>query len=108
MGYYTDFTLSMSEKTKSVEKAATKAGMQCVLGYILEDRDITGDTTQMKWYDYNEDMLEFSKKFPKTLFILDGVGEEHIDMWRCYYKNGKVQEETANITFGEYDPEKME
>lgn len=60
-----------------------------------------------KWYDSNEDMKKFSKKFPGTIFVLSGEGEESGDIWKKYYKAGKVQECKAKITFDEYDENKL-
>jgi hypothetical protein len=36
------------------------------------------------------------------------MGEEGGDMWKRYYKNGKVQVANAKITYDEYDETKLE
>ena len=35
-------------------------------------------------------MLKLSLEFPEYVFILDGEGEESGDIWRSFYKNGKM------------------
>lgn len=60
-----------------------------------------------QWYEHDEDMREFSKLYPNTVFVLHGEGKENEDIWYKYYKNGKVQEEKAQITFGEFDENKL-
>lgn len=67
-----------------------------------------GQTSEpCKWYDYNEEMAEFSKKYPNWLFTLSGTGEEAGDIWKRYYLNGKVQEAVARITFDDFDEKKL-
>lgn len=60
-----------------------------------------------KWYDHDEDMKKFSKKYPGTVFVLSGEGEESGDIWKKYYRAGKVQACNAKITFDEYDESKL-
>lgn len=68
----------------------------------------TGGTSEScKWYDYNEELAKFSKKYPNWLFILSGEGEEAGDIWKNYYLNGKVQQAVAKITFDEFDEKKL-
>ena len=78
--------------------------------YLL-DEDVydleLGLTDTYKWYDYDEEMLELSKQFPETVFCLYGDGEESMDVWYKYYKNGKSQYCPAKVTFDEYDESKL-
>ena len=55
----------------------------------------------MKWYDYEDDMVEISKKFPKYKFRLHGEGEDPDDFWDDYYYNGKFSHCRGYKT---YDP----
>lgn len=68
----------------------------------------SGDTAEeCKWYEHDEDMRRFSKKYPNVLFILEGEGEESGDIWKKYYKDGKCQEVQAKLVFEEYDENKL-
>lgn len=60
-----------------------------------------------KWYDHEEDMKEFSKKYPDMVFHLYGEGEDNTDMWYKHFKNGKMQVCPALITFDDYDEDEL-
>lgn len=67
-----------------------------------------GDTQERtKWYDYQSDLVEFSKQFPEWLFTLKGEGEESGDIWKLYVLNGKSQKAEARIVFDEFDHNKL-
>jgi hypothetical protein len=95
MGYYTCHTLSIEQ------------------GPIVHEQEII-DTypgayfeEPCKWYEMENDMKEFSLKYPDTVFLVHGEGDEHTDMWDCYFKNGKVQMCGAAITYDPYDEDKL-
>ena len=70
--------------------------------------DVEGDCQEeCKWYDSDEDMKAFSLKYPDVLFTMKRRGEESEDMCTTYYKNGKMQEEFANITYDDFDEAKL-
>lgn len=70
--------------------------------------DLNGDPNEScKWYDHEQDLLEFSEKHPDTLFLLEGEGEEAGDIWKTYFKNGKMQTTRAKLVFEEYDESKL-
>ena len=60
-----------------------------------------------KWYSHEDDMRKFSIKFKVVLFELSGEGEESGDVWKEYYKNGKMQRCKAELVFSEYDELKL-
>jgi hypothetical protein len=60
-----------------------------------------------KWYDYEKDMKAVSKKYPTTIFILEGEGEESGDIWKAYFLDGKMQKCKAKIIFDEFDESKL-
>lgn len=43
------------------------------------------------WYNYVENMLDLSTKFPDVLFSVYCVGEDRDDVWTRYFKNGMTQ-----------------
>lgn len=101
MGYYTDFELSFD--TNTVDEQEVYDYIREIADYDFEDGYLNG-----KWYSHVQDMVEVSKKWPDVLFTLEGNGEEHGDMWRKYFKNGKVQVCEAVITFPQFDESEME
>lgn len=99
MGYYTSYELEIIEGDKSVIKELREENSNAK--YSFCDNGDPESTT--KWYDHNEDMVEFSLKHKDVLFKLTGEGEESGDIWVKYYKNGKMQHCQAKIVIPEYD-----
>jgi hypothetical protein len=62
---------------------------------------------ECKWYEHTEDMKKLSLEFPTTLFSLQGEGEEAGDLWRKFFKNGKMQVCKARITFDKFDAKEL-
>lgn len=119
MGYYTDFTLNISNTRRS------RSGKLCLesemepgllakvseeIGHlgVLEDGDADyGWYGNAKWYSHDEDMLELSKKFPTVLFTLFGDGEETEDLWYTYYLNGAYQHAPARIVYDDFSEDSL-
>lgn len=108
MGYKTYHSLSIMNVTPEVQRniiselreACSEA--ECAIdddGYTLDD---------VKWYEHEEDLKKFSKKYPHAVFDLSGEGEESEDKWHTYFKNGKLQRCPAIISYDEYDEQKLE
>lgn len=75
------------------------------MSYALES---DGSTCQScKWYDNEDDMRNVSKKHPGVLFTLSGEGEEAGDIWRKYFRDGKMQQVDAIWAFESFDPDKL-
>lgn len=134
MGYYTRYTLEWDvppdHKGEPRCKHAPKSGNFCPecatpVGVAMPDELITayiaeneyfihalgpdGDSgDSCKWYDHQTDMRIMSKRFRGVLFTLSGEGEEHPDIWKRYFLNGKMQEAKARIEFDEFDKAKLE
>ena len=64
-----------------------------------------------KWYNYNEDIIQYSKKYPEKVFKLIQIGEDHtlIDpsLKVNYYKNGKSYEGTITINISKFNETKL-
>ena len=100
MGYYTDFTLRVSEG----DIDAIARDLSEISTYEWD-----GDLMlyEAKWYGHHQDMITLSEKHPNTLFCLEGTGEESGDMWKTYYRNGKSQTCNVIIEFEPFDESKM-
>ncbi|MBG9520248.1 MULTISPECIES: hypothetical protein [Bacillus cereus group] len=62
---------------------------------------------ETKWYNHETEMSAISRLYPDVIFELSGEGEGSGDLWRDYYKNGKIQRCPAKITYDEYDESKL-
>ena len=74
--------------------------------YAFNEYGNPEDTT--KWYQYGEDMIWLSEKYPDIVFKLHGEGEENGDLWDCYFKNGKVQSCRARIVYDDFDEDELQ
>lgn len=102
MGYYTNYTLTHDKGNHLDQQFADE--LSKITGYEWDDKL---ENDNLKWYDFNTHMKEFSKMHTLVVFTLKGVGEESGDLWIRYYKNGKVQEAKAVITYEEFDEGKL-
>ena len=107
MGYNTRYELKF--------EPLTIANKDCISHLVAENEeaawviDEDGNSEDYsKWYDHDIDMKAFSLKYPDTVFILSGSGEEDEDIWVKYFKNGKMQEEYAEIVIAKYDENKLQ
>jgi hypothetical protein len=127
MGHYTNFTLRIINRSDEKEllclhensetaKYCSECGIPISLKYLsvndfiekLADDigyDPFGD--ECKWYDHEEEMYRFSKEYPNVVFELSGKGEKNHDLWKKYFKNGKMQMSEAIITYEPFDESKL-
>lgn len=101
MGYYTEFKLAIenedvesffdvnSSLLHKVIIATDTPGFPNYYDFDYVRRACLG-LQEMKWYHYQEHMIEISKAFPTKTFILQGVGCEDVDddEWIAVFKNG--------------------
>lgn len=103
MGYYTRYSLSVQDGNgKEVyDTSEIEEKISAISGYgsCFED--------EIKWYTHDNDMRTVSKMYPDLLFILSGEEEESGDLWKSYYKNGKVHTAEAKIVFDPFDESKL-
>jgi hypothetical protein len=112
MGYYTDYTIEYEGRNgASVDAEVSEKilnRLEEISGYNVFDeyyqKFVLDDA---KWYNQREDMLKLSEEFPDCLFTVNGVGEEHDDIWREFYLNGKFQKSYATLVFDYFDPLKL-
>ena len=90
MGYYTRYKLDIQGDSPSLQEVALEiAGGDLAMAVTYDEVLRGGD--EVKWYDHDNDMKEVSLRWTETLFVLDGEGEENGDVWRKYWRGGKVQ-----------------
>lgn len=107
MGYYTDYTIEHDGAEKLTEKMMAK--LETISEYSFEEEGPQSfRNSYAKWYEHEEHMRKFSKLYPKVVFTVTGEGEEGGDLWKRYYKNGKMQEAYAEITYSPFDESKLE
>lgn len=98
MGYYTRFELEVN------------VGRDNDVDYEEVVEEITGYhpfDDETKWYSFEEDMKSASKLHPKALFELSGEGEESGDIWKAYFRDGKMQMCRAKIVVDRFDESLM-
>ena len=106
MGYYTRYTLLIqSNKLNSNEIITDLRSRNEDAKDALDGYGNTNNT--LKWYEHEEDMQKFSKKYPEALFVLYGEGEEAGDIWTKYFKDGKKHIAKAKIEIDEFDENKL-
>ena len=86
MGYYTNYKITVFEGNREVTEFDYPNFSELELyGGSISIQDLVDDTADScKWYDHEEEMIIYSKKFPDLLFVLDGDGEESGDIWRKF------------------------
>lgn len=94
MGYYTRFELEVNVGRDS--DVDYEEVVEDVVGYHPFD-------DETKWYSFKEDMKDVSKLHPKALFELSGEGEESGDIWKAYFRDGKMQMCRAKIVVDRFD-----
>lgn len=99
MGYYTRYELKISPESEIIRAVIEDEGD---VYYAIGDY-----ADSYKWYDHEQDMRDLSVRFPDHLFELRGEGEDTGDIWRKYFKNGKMQSCFAQITFEPFDETKL-
>ena len=99
MGYYTRYELEII------------SGDDFVTDYEQEITDSTDYSSlfddSIKWYHYKEDMKSYSKNHPNVVFCINGEGEESGDIWKAYFKNGKMFKTKATLVFEEFNEDKL-
>ena len=102
MGYYTMYNLSTDEdEAYAKEKYGDELGEFTGYGAALfED--------QIKWYEHEQDMRSFSKRYPDVLFQLDGKGENNDDVWTMWARNGKTYKDYVKIIYPEFNEDRLQ
>ena len=99
MGYYSTYDLEVQNVTKEEADRIAEWIEDRKLCIDPDYYDCKGEngyyefshTDIMKWYEYEEDMIELSQQFPRAIFRLCGAGDDRCDIWHCYFKNGESE-----------------
>lgn len=114
MGYLTLFKITYSERTEEIRAYALALSDANILN---KDGFYYNDEGEVKWYNYENDMLRLSSQFPDVLITVKGQGEDHdmlckyyddpkCDVWIQYFKAGKCTEQKRAviiINFEDFD-----
>ncbi|NJO01150.1 MAG: hypothetical protein HC880_05130 [Bacteroidia bacterium] len=111
MGYNTYFVVTVTDDNRNTESQGSLFNEE-ELNEIdkaldLEERRGNEFGGTSKWYDWEKDLRNLSKKYPNLFFEVEGMGEENGDLWKAWFKAGKAQIEQAVITYGKFNEEKM-
>lgn len=105
MGYYTHYKIAMDVPDVDAPRPLTEYDLRTLLVAHIGHDPFDGEC---KWYDHERDMRTFSGMYSHVLFTLDGEGEENGDVWRKYFRAGKMQEERlAKWEPPPFDPAKL-
>lgn len=112
MGYYTEYSLRVLDYPNYVsynvkdlinpQEAFVKFMKSKIVNYSSPFNE------GIKWPDHKEEMCEFSKILPEVVYVLEGKGEDDDDLWREYYRNGKMYKEMAKITYEPFSANKLQ
>lgn len=89
MGYYSDFTITLSDPVDDIIEQ-----LDAITGYhfYLYDAHEVSSGDSIKWYGSHGDMILLSKDNPDIEFDLEQIGEDG-DGSRAVYKAGSVIKE---------------
>lgn len=105
MGYYSNFKLSVVLG----DRARAKEYLEYFRNIYDAPLDISGESWEsIKWYGHEDQLKDFSSKNPDILLLLEVIGENQGDIWRKYFKGGKMQLCKVKISFDEFDENKLQ
>ena len=105
MGYYTWYTLEILKDPDNQEELFWEDFEEKTKYSSGEFQNF--NTMEAKWYNWEEDMIELSRKFPKMLFKLEGEGEEPLDIWIAHFCNGQGNYREIQTYWEEFNPEEF-
>jgi len=112
MGYCTRYSLKWNcknSKTTTWDDISDEIRLrqEAVTDFFYAVDDCGRTTESCKWYEHEKEVSEFSKIYPDVVFELSGEGEESGDIWKKYFKNGKMQVCPVKMTFDPYDESQL-
>lgn len=105
MGYMTSYSLTVLDAHNSVLEAISDEVDR--MDVFEEGNAQDGWFSWTTWYDWEEDMVLLSRRFPDVLFRLHGDGDDSEDLWDAYFLGGRMQMCPGKIVYDDFDPEKL-
>ena len=104
MGYSTEYTLEYDtpDDYEDIKDFILKS-TDHLIEYEIEDL-LGGGSLTGGWYEHEEEVLELSRGFPATIFVLYGTGSEQGDVWKKRFINGEVEIIRATLVFPDFEP----
>ena len=99
MSYRTRYKLECSSKREGRSYAGLLRDEYEAANLAIGESGKTNE--RCAWHTHEEDMRDFSSKYPGVLFTLSGSGDGPRDLWKKYFRGGKMQAARAKITFDE-------
>lgn len=100
MGYYTNYDLVVMDRDRQIEQdsevleeLAETLNVIVGGGFVVEGgkQKAIVNADEMKWYEWEVDMLGLSHMYPALVFQLTGHGEESGDVWRAWFFDGECE-----------------
>lgn len=110
MGYSTYFDLTVHDLKMNKLEDEVEMSVISKFREVSERASYAFDESgccqvDVNWYNYEEELQEFSKQFPEYIFELHGDGEDSTDNWKLYVLNGVCQAAHGEIIWPEFDEE---
>ena len=108
MGYLTNYSMDVLDKEG--KDVAKEVKINIISDFRKESEnanycfDENGDYLDSdKWYSWEQDSINFSKKYPNFIIKLHGAGEEYDDFWIAYICDGVIQHCPVKFVYEDLD-----
>ena len=112
MGYYTTYKLSVKDLYNNHEYEK-QVEHELVKHFKFLDKEL--EVYDVKWYQHEEELKQFTTEYLNILLTVTGIGEEHYfedtkliaDIWIKYFLNGKSYVDELDYKFPEFNSDKL-
>lgn len=106
MGYYTNYSITIMKDPNKEEDSFWEAFDELTHSCCSKEF-INYGVWEAKWYNWQDDMVVLSRKFPQMLIQLEGDGEEPLDIWVATFCNGECNYRELQTHWEEFDSEEF-
>lgn len=101
MGYYSNFKIStIGDAELSTEDLLNIFNNQIADEFILNSEQDKIETQEdIQFREWELFMKTLSQHYSKTLFLIEGEGEDKRDIWRAFVRKGEIFYQKAIITY---------